>query len=245
MTENGREPGKEDARSTPISAGAAYASVRLSLSGLLRETPDAAGVPVPACPGWNVQSTVAHLVEICRRVEAMLGQGSAGGSGPAAVRPAADGLGELDLDSLLAEWERSGGQVESALRGRGDSPRSAMMVMDAFTHELDIRFALRAPFPDGHPAFPRAFDVVIGGLSRSVTALALPPLRVRTDADEGIVGEGEPKAVVHGSRADLYRSLTGRRTNQQIRRLAWSTDPGPWLPAFRWGPFLPPDEPVE
>lgn len=195
---------------------------------------------MPACPDWNVRDVISHLVEICRTAEASL-------NGRLTVRSdlTADGVSELGLDSLLAEWERSGGEVESALARRGDSDRSAMMVMDAFTHELDVRGALGAPFPVGHLAFRGAFEVVIGGLSRSVVALGLPSFRIEAGGASWIVGDGKPAAVVSGSRWDVYRSLTGRRTYRQIGQLNWSADPGPWLPAFRWGPFRPPDTPVE
>jgi uncharacterized protein (TIGR03083 family) len=236
MTESGRELGEADPEWTPVSSAAAYMSVRQSLTSLLRETQGASLLPVPACPGWNVRDVVAHLTGICRGTEASLGRGEAG-----RAPLAAKGLSEVGLGSLLAEWERSGSEVESAL---GPSPGAAMMVMDAFTHELDVRYALGAPFPVGHPAFRNAFDVVVGGLSRSVAALGLLPFRLETDGASWIAGEGEPVAVVRGSRADLYRSLAGRRSYQQISQLAWSTDPGPWLPAFCWGPFRPPDRPL-
>jgi uncharacterized protein (TIGR03083 family) len=198
---------------------------------------------VPACPGWDVRDAVVHLAGICLSVEANLGQGPAGQSGQSG--PAADRLSGLELDALLAEWERSSGEVESSLARAEHLNKGAVMVMDAFTHELDVRLALGAPLPVGHPAFRSAFEVVIGGLSGSVMLLGLPSFRLETEAGGWVVGDGEPVAAVRGSRADLYRSLTGRRTYEQIGQLAWSIDPGPWLPAFRWGPFRPPDKPVE
>lgn len=240
MTKSGHEPEKVDSEWAPLSYGNAYGSVRRSLVSLLREANGASEFPVPACPGWSVRDAVAHLVGICRSAEANLGRGLAGRSDLAA-----DGLSELGLDALVAEWERSGVEVEQALAQPGHSPRRAMLVMDAFTHELDIRFAIGVPVPVEHPAFRGAFEVVIGGLSASVVTLGLPPFRLETGAEGWIVGGGEPVAVVRGPKTDLYRSLTGRRTYQQIGQLDWSSDPGAWYPAFRWGPFRPPDKPVE
>ena len=42
-----------------------------------------------------------------------------------------------------------------------------------------------------------------------------------------------------------FRSLVGRRTHYQIAALDWSEEPRQWLPAFAWGPFTPPAEPIE
>ncbi|HEX3959694.1 MAG TPA: maleylpyruvate isomerase family mycothiol-dependent enzyme [Trebonia sp.] len=217
-----------------------YGSVRRSVVGLLREIRQAGGFPVPACPGWDVRDTVAHLVGICRGVENNLDPGPAGQSGLAV-----ESLSQPGLRTLLDEWERSGGRVEAALARAEHWGKGAVLVMDAFTHEVDIRRALGVPFPVGHPAFRGAFDVLIGGLSGSVMMLGLPSFHLQADAWSWVVGTGEPTAVVRGSRADLYRSLAGRRTYRQIEQLTWSTHPGPWLPAFGWGPFRPPDQPVD
>jgi uncharacterized protein (TIGR03083 family) len=240
MAAGGREPGKTAGEWTAVPSWEGYAAVRRSLVGVLRESREPGELPVPACPGWTVRDTIAHLVGICQGVEARLGQRAAARPGLAAVR-----LGELDVDALADEWGRSGRAAESALARPGHSHQGAVLVMDAFTHELDVRIALGAPFPVGHPAFRGAFEVVIGGLSGSVMALGLPALVVAAGGADWLVGDGDPAAVVRGSAADLYRSLTGRRTGRQIANLAWSADPRPWLRAFRWGPFRPPDQPAE
>ena len=110
MVESGREPRKTVIEWTAVSSWESYATVRRNLVSLLRETQGTGEVPVPACPGWNVRDTITHLVGICQGVEAKLGQGLA-------TRPnlATGVLGELNLDSLLAEWGRSGREAESAL----------------------------------------------------------------------------------------------------------------------------------
>jgi uncharacterized protein (TIGR03083 family) len=240
MAGNGREPVKTGEGWAAVSSGAAYASVQRNLLDLLREIKGSGEFLVPACPGWNVRDTVVHLLVICRDAEAWLDPGPGGRSGLAA-----DGLRELGMSSLLDEWERSGGVVGSALTRAEHSHKGAVLVMDAFTHELDIRLALGAVPPVDHPAFRGAFEVAVGGLSGSVMARGLPPFLLETDGGSWIAGDGEPVAVARGSRMELYRSMTGRRTYEQIRQVTWSTEPGPWLPAFRWGPFRPPDTPVE
>jgi uncharacterized protein (TIGR03083 family) len=212
-----------------------------SLTSLLRDSGGSAGSPVLACPGWSVRDAVAHLIESCRRAERRLRAESA--APPIAASPDLD---QLELPALLAEWDRSGAAVGFFLTEPEHSHRGSIMVMEAFTHELDIRAALGAPVPAGHPAFHAAFEVAVGGLSGSIMSLRLPPLGLMAGAETWIAGDGEPGTVVHGSPVDLFRSMTGRRTRQQIRtRLTWSDEPGPWLPAFGWGPFRLPVTPVE
>ena len=129
------------------------------------------------------------------------------------------------MSSLLDEWERSGGRVEAALARAEHWGKGAVLVMDAFTHELDIRLALGVPFPVGHPAFRGAFDVLIGGLSGSVMMLGLPSFHLQADAWSWVVGTGEPGAakietpVVRGSEpigiaafAECTRRVASRST---------------------------------
>lgn len=240
MTGSGRELRKTDREWVAVPSPEGYAAIRRNLTDLLWEIRGIGEFLVPACPGWNVRDTVAHLVGICRDAEARLEPGLA----RRADLPTA-GLSALGLDPLLREWARSGRVVEAALVRTEHSHRGAVLVMDAFTHELDVRLALGHPIPADHPAFRGAFEVAVGGLSGSVMNLGLAPFRLETEAGSWTIGDGEPTVVVRGLRMALYRSMTGRRTYQQIRRFAWSTDPGPWLRAFRWGPFRPPDKPVE
>jgi hypothetical protein len=117
--------------------------------------------------------------------------------------------------------------------------------MDVYTHELDLRYALAAPPATDRGAHELAFGVLVAGLSSSITALGLPALAVRSDGVEVVAGVGVPEAAVRAGRLDLYRSLAGRRSVGQIARLTWTADPRPWLPAFSWGPFVPPASPVE
>jgi uncharacterized protein (TIGR03083 family) len=217
----------------------AYQCVRRNLTGLLRHHDGAGGHLVPACPGWSVRDTVAHLVEICRLTEGNLALRPAD-------RPALDhDLSQLDLGALLTEWERSGSQLEISMARPENARKGAVMVMDAFTHELDIRYALASSIPVAHPAFPVAFQVVISGLNGSIISRGLPALRLETSGVAWTAGDGEPAAVVSAPRLALYRSLAGRRTYRQLEQLSWTADPARWLPAFTWGPFRPPDQPAE
>ncbi|MBA9007734.1 hypothetical protein [Thermomonospora cellulosilytica] len=119
-----------------------------------------------------------------------------------------------------------------------------MLVHDAFTHELDLRVAVGAPVPEDHPGYTSVLDLPVRGFFDRMAELGLPDLRIETPGREWASGRSAA-AVLTADRHDLYRSLTGRRTHEQIAALAWSADPTPWLPAFTRGPFRPPTRPAE
>jgi uncharacterized protein (TIGR03083 family) len=204
----------------------AYRAVRRHVAKLVLRSPDVAGTPVPACPGWTVRDVVAHVAGNCA---SMLGEPATG-----------NGAG---LAGLVAWWQLTGEQVErSAASGALHLDR---LLMDAFTHELDLRSALCVAPPEDHAAYPPAFDVVVGGLDWSIGMHGLPALRLTCESASWVVGPGRPVATVTAPRYHLYRSLTGRRTLAQIADLDWTADPGRWLPALFWGPFTVPVRPAE
>jgi uncharacterized protein (TIGR03083 family) len=204
----------------------AYRAVRRHVAKLVLRSPDVAGTAVPACPEWTVRDVVAHLAGNCA---GMLGAPATG-----------NGAG---LAGLLAWWQQTGERVE-ALAASGELHLDRML-MDAFTHELDLRSALCVAPPAEHPAYPAAFDVVVGGLYWSISMHDLPALRLTCESASWVVGRGRPVATLTAPRYHLYRSLTGRRTPAQIAGLDWTADPGRWLPAFYWGPFAAPLRPAE
>ncbi|MCG8925454.1 maleylpyruvate isomerase N-terminal domain-containing protein [Lentzea sp. CC55] len=203
-----------------------YRQVRLDI-GLLA-TRRVGAVPVPACPGWTVTDLVAHLVEVAANVAARLGS-------PAGTVP----RGITDVDLALAEWERVCHVLEPLVELEG--PRSAgRMVMDAFTHLLDLHAALDVPPDPGHPAYPSTLNLLIGGFSASVRAHGLPALRIESPAATGTAGDGPVVRTLRAGTHDLHRSLAGRRSHAEIAALDWDGAHEPWLPAFSWGPFTPP-----
>ncbi|HEY0699913.1 MAG TPA: maleylpyruvate isomerase family mycothiol-dependent enzyme [Micromonospora sp.] len=205
----------------------AYQRVRANMAALLAEQPDPA-TAVPTCPGWTVAGLVAHSVEVCAMANAQV----------TGTAPATDTTG--GIPELLAEWERLSGPVDRALATPGPA-QAAMLIMDAFTHELDLRLALGAPPPVDHPALPVAVGFLVKGLATSLRGHGLPALRIESEHGHLVAGDGEPGATMAGPWHEVYLSLAGRRTAEQIGALRWSADPARWLPAFTWGPFVVPD----
>lgn len=211
-----------------------YREVRRNIMALLADEADELDPVIPACPKWTLRDLIAHLAG-----SAALAAGRMSGWTPA--HPSSANMG---VPELLDVWDQIGSDVELLLSERNGRAGS-LLVTDAFTHELDIRYTLNAPLPESHPAFAVAFEVLASGFAAAVEAHNLPALRLSTDATQWTVGSGEPAATVTAHRYDLYRSLTGRRTHEQITAMRWDRSSHRWLPAFTWGPFTPPESPVE
>jgi uncharacterized protein (TIGR03083 family) len=207
----------------------AYRATIDSVSALLSDTQIPNDLPVPSCPEWTAHDLLGHLVGICAfAIGRMSGWAEAGSSSAG-----------TDIAGLVAEWTRMGEQAEQMLEA-GGVRRGSLMVMDAFTHELDLRYAIGASLPTDHPAYQRAFEILLNGFSTAVASHNLPAVTIEVDGQEWQAGTGDPVATLSGDRYDIYRSLAGRRTHEQITRLGWSRDSHRWLPAFTWGPFNPP-----
>lgn len=221
----------------PVPHYVAYHSTRERVTVLIQTHPEAVHRPVPACPGWTVGRLLRHLVENCRFAETNTA------TPELSDRPLI--LETTDTADLLAEWARSAAVVEQEVARLPGRQAGSLLLMDAFTHEFDLRCALELSLPYDHPAFPGSFEVALTGFAGAVLWRGLPTLCIETEDFSRTIGKGRPEAVVRGSRVEVYRSLVGRRTPYQIAALEWSADPRPWLPAFAWGPFTPPAEPVE
>lgn len=246
--------------------GEVYAAGRQRVTELVADLDAAAAAtPVPACPDWSVGDVVAHLAGVCTDILAGNIEGVATDAWTAAQVEARRGR---SIGELVAEWSEAGPQVE-AFAEHFPGRVGSQWVLDLTTHEHDIRGALGRPGARDSEGVGIGVDFMVGGLAASVTARGLVPLEVRADGRSWVVGTGEPfegtvdDALYEGvlgridflaaadgvepagsvavpSGFDLVRALTGRRSVEQVRRFRWSvSDPGPYVAAFRFGPFTP------
>jgi uncharacterized protein (TIGR03083 family) len=214
-------------RPVPAPDFVGYPEVRRSVRALLDGRPGTHDLPVPACPEWTVTALLGHLVEIAGRVLARHGR-----TPPPVPAP--------DVPGLLDHWDDLGAELDPLLAAAGGRS-GEIMVMDAYTHELDLRAALGVPPPAEHVAWAPSFEVLVRGFAGSVTGRGLPALRLRTTGGaEWTAGDGRPSASVTAPPHDLYHALAGRRSLAELVALDWTVAPDPWLPAFSWGPFTPP-----
>lgn len=223
-----------------LDPSAAYLVVRERLSGALAGLPDdRAGIPVPACPRWTVRETVAHLAGACDDI--LAGRLEDAGSEAWTARQV-DAAAGRPLADLLADWAGTGPQVAALLAA---APKiMGQVVMDAVSHEYDLREALDLPLPDAAPGGDPVLATAVGWVAprfvRNAEKAGLPPFRLVTgDRSWTYRDGGEPAATLTGTDLEVLRAVTGRLPLPGIRSLAWDADPQPWLPAFTWAVFEP------
>ena len=215
--------------------GAIYAEGRRRLGDLVLDAGDEGGkATVPVCPGWTVHDVMAHVVGVCADV---LSGNIAGVATDPWTAAQVEARRERTMAELVTEWSQLAPQVEAFA---GDFPNRVgeQWIADLTTHEHDVRGAL------GRPGARDSEGVAVGlgflvelGLAGSLQEKGIGALSVRAGDRSWVVGDGEPAGAVEAEPFELFRGLTGRRSAAQIRSWSWTVDPGPWLPAFQYGPF--------
>ena len=196
----------------------AYRQTRLSVVNLLSTTPESsADLVVPACPNWTVQQTFSHLVGVPEDLLAGRRDGitSDAWTNAQVQRHAGESLAELRsaLEATIASFD--------AMLPAIPPPSNSQLVMDAVTHELDLREAL--------------------GVECEESSL---PLSVAKAWLLDLIDRRGPSASAAIESAncldlDLVRALTGRRSAAQMDDLGL---PGALIVAALAGTPLKPPE---
>jgi uncharacterized protein (TIGR03083 family) len=187
---------------------------------------------VPPCPRWSVHDVVAHLVGVV--VDAMAGRLDGVATDPW-TQAQVEARKEQSIPQMLASWSTAAPPFEGMLDEIGPVGRQA--VLDAVTHEHDIRTAL------GETSARQSDAVIIGyefGAPAFLEDAEGHGARIRLEgAGVQAFGPLDAPLRLQGSPFDLMRALTGRRSLEQIHAMAWSGECEPILDVFTWGPFQP------
>lgn len=235
---NGEGHGKASRGQAPLllpisDAGAAYRLIFERVDALVRGRAGIAGLPVPACPGWNVQQVVAHLAGVAQDIVAL--NLEAKGTSPWADAQVAR-LGAHSVDDLLDLWRDSLPDVRANLAFASDAG-VCQLVFDTLTHEHDIRGALGEPGSRaGDLAFKAALGFVTSMGDQFIRQAQLPALRLSTPTI-GSVQLGDPRTerghvALNVEDFEALRSFGGRRSIGQLLTLPWEGDPTNLMPAF-------------
>jgi uncharacterized protein (TIGR03083 family) len=225
-----------------------YDGIRRDISEVVSSLDDdELQTPVPATPDWSIKDVIAHLIggaegalasDFPREFFDAFGD-------PDAVRKlntwTTDHVAvrrDEDMATLLDEWAKHSAALAPLLEGEASvSPAlppfgDRIMVTDAGTHQQDIYGALSlergrdaAPVKIGSASFVGMMDIRM----RKAGAPALV-----LDAGEKVwtVGGDGAEGSVRTTRFEFFRSLSGRRSPDQVRAYEWSVDPEPYLDFF-------------
>jgi uncharacterized protein (TIGR03083 family) len=188
-----------DNLASPEVVSAAYVELRARVVALLRLTPEEHGdLIVPACPDWSVRQLVGHFIGV---PEDILTGNMDGVTTPAWTAAQVSRHEGKSLRELADSFE-STGQVFDDVLPMIPEPANSQMVMDAVTHELDLRDALG----DSSARDSSAVDVALRWLQFAFVT-QMP------------AGTFNPFGIDGLSAYELLRSLTGRRTPAEMDSL--------------------------
>ena len=203
----------------------AYSALRSRVSDLVRTAdPEQLERLAPAAPEWRVRDLVAHLSGITADVNAGNLDGVATDAWTARQ---VDTRRDWSIEQLLDEWDTEGAKVEAVM---SSFPEVAIgqMLTDGATHEHDIRGGLERPGARDSDAMAIAFDWGVPGLAKAAGPADVT-LRVETDAGSATIGSGARHIGLRVDWFDLFRSMTGRRSVDQMCAFGWDGEPAPEL----------------
>jgi hypothetical protein len=207
-----------------VDCGVIYQRVRRELIATLHSLDSGRlATPVPATPAWSVVDAVAHVVGIASDLNAQrFDVVDQDGWTARQVRERRN----ANLDDLALEWEGEAPLFEEGLRLMGYEIGSHF-VADLLHHACDIHQALcLAPVGD-REALVVGLDFYLDSCHQDLVASGAGALGVRaSDSPEErwTLGEGAEVATLEATRYELFRAFGGRRSERQIRALAWTGD---------------------
>ncbi|MGH2736051.1 MAG: maleylpyruvate isomerase family mycothiol-dependent enzyme [Actinomycetota bacterium] len=183
---------------------------------------------VPACPDWTSTDLLAHLVGVAE--DFVSGDLAKIGSdewtkGHLARRSGAE------VADTVAEWAAISAQVEQAL-DQIPPGAASLLIGDNVTHEHDLRGAVERPGARDSDGVWIALDRYVKWFGKRLKDVELPSVVVHAGDRRWQAGVLEPAAEIKGEPFELLRALTGRRTVGEIKSLAWSGDPTPYIDFF-------------
>ncbi|WP_299050543.1 maleylpyruvate isomerase family mycothiol-dependent enzyme [uncultured Nocardioides sp.] len=192
--------------------------------------PRRAGTVVPACPDWTVRDLLSHMVGLAADV---LDGDEPDDHNEQWTKAQVEARRDRSVAELLAEW---GELVEDLVAWMGEN--GSRPLNDVVIHEQDLRGALDQPGARDSDGLRVVRDRLAGRLADA--AADLPPLLLVEARGAGgdpwtFVTRGsadDAACVVSADGFELFRALTSRRTEDQLRAMVVHGDVSPYLPAF-------------
>jgi uncharacterized protein (TIGR03083 family) len=208
---------------------AAYGQARERFTGLVADLDsDTLSRKVPACPDWSIKDLTSHVVGIARDLNRSNVDDPGGEAWTAAQ--IAEGATK-SISELLTEWQGFSLEIEKAMEFMHPAI-SGVTVADLIVHEHDLRGALGEPGARDSSGVSLALFTYTRMLGRRLKGDGAPPLQIVAGEHSYEVGEGTPETTVSGEAFEIFRSLCGRRTKEEIAALQWQGNPAPYLDRF-------------
>lgn len=201
----------------------AYRDLRVRVTSLLRGAdPAALDAIAPATPEWRVRDVLAHMVGV--NADILAGNLAGVGSDPwTAVQ--VDARRDRSVAEMLDEWNAISPAVEEIAPMFGTA--TGQWLVDACTHEHDLRHALGTPGAHDSDAVALGFEWATDRLADTLDASGTAGFELHTEAGVNDLGTVLPRTGVHASRFEILRTMTGRRSRAQVVAYGWDGPPRP------------------
>lgn len=216
--------------------GEVYEATRRELAGFLRDADATGDEPVPACPGWTTADVVRHLTGLAD--DYLTGNLEVYAS-PEWTSAQVARFADLDLAGIIDAWAERGPAFARILDDIGSAdhvPEQITTVVgrfpsgtfppgvcvDANQHVADVAAALDAEVPIPDDRMDLMSKQMLGNIGLLWPMLEGPRLTVRTPGLERTLEGAGDGVTLQASSLDLFRSLGGRRTADQILALDWT-----------------------
>jgi uncharacterized protein (TIGR03083 family) len=207
-----------------------YRRERRALMELARSlSPEQLAIAVPATPDWMVKDVLAHLVGITADLNAQR-FGQEYDSPDEWTDAQVTSRRDRTVDQLDDEWEREADAFEPGLSLLGYEIGSHY-IGDLLQHVVDVRAALGVTQADHGDALDAGLDFYVDSFHGALLAAGVGPVVLRWSESHGAVTAGresddqdQTTARLDTTAFELFRTLGGRRSENQVRGLDWSGD---------------------
>lgn len=172
--------------------------------------------PVPCTPLWTARDVLSHVAGVPD--DGLAGRTDGAATEPWTASQVARNVG-FGVDELLDRWESQYELFGAAIESMGEERPP----YDCHSHEHDIRHAVDRP---GNRSSAIIDDAAAALLERFAEA----SVSITVEFDDGstiLTGRADADAavVLSTTKFEVFRSVLGRRTPEQVRSLVWAGDP--------------------
>ncbi len=208
-------------RATTVDTGELYELNRQRLIATMRAaSSEQLARSVPATPAWSVRDALAHVVGITADLNAL----DFGTGDPEAwTAHQVETRREDSIEEIVEEWDREATKFEDGLRLFGYGIGSHY-VADLHAHLQDVRMTLGLDAARDPETVLVALDFYLESLDETLRETGSSAIELLVGGERHVAGEPPVLASVKGDAFELLRSLSGRRSLEQIRALDWDGD---------------------